>query len=244
MATDEKTSFDTLDDGWSDDELHVLFSAFDEVSASSELRETTLGKIGELRNTNGSASNLKAIAGGKRQKANGIRKGSSRAKRHAIRIGAIAACLVLALTGGVAYATPASYYEVSQGNTTITLGVNCFGLTISTESNDETGREIIESADLDNKPYEESISRTIENMEQREPAEPIEFGPQGGEHERIQPDGDDHANEPVSENAADRQSQDTGQMQGETGHQGAAGPEGDAPPNDGRDGGETVPPPK
>lgn len=199
MAIDENAR-KSYEGDFSDDELRDLFTAFDEVSASEQLQQETLAKIIASHDCSEPAPCIKAIPGGKPNDAVSInavkpRKQLVRAKWRAIRIAAIAACLALALTGGVAYATPATHYEVVQGTTTVTLGVNCFGLTVSAESNDEDGRRIVESADLGNIPYEESVSRTIEIMGQREPAEPIEFGPKGGDRERIDPQDDDRQTE-------------------------------------------------
>lgn len=194
MAIDENAR-NTYEDDFADDELRDLFTAFEDVSASEQLQQDTLAKIIASRDCSEPAPCIEAVPGGKSYDAAYAgtvkpRKRPIRAKWRAIRVAAVAACLVLALTGGVAYATPATHYEVVQGTTTVTLGVNCFGITISTESNDEDMRHVIESASLGNLPYEESVSRTIEIMEQHEPTEPIEFGPKGGDRERIEPQAD------------------------------------------------------
>ena len=194
-----------------DDELANLFAAFDDVSASDELQEATMARIlaaaGDkaiesapaetetslptetqipatiAANPPETPASIKAVAGDSQRKAD------RRAKWRAIRVAALAACLTLALTGGVAYATPATYYEVAQGQSTVTLGVNCFGVTVSAVADDETSREVVESADLCNVPYEESLARTIERMEEHDPTSPVEFGPRGGERETIEPRG-------------------------------------------------------
>lgn len=170
-----------------DDELCNLFSAFDEVSASDELKDATLARI--LKQD----EEVKAIRSGNSPST------SWRAKWHAIRVAAIAACLALALTGGVAYATPASFYDVVQDGATVTLGVNCFGITVSATSDDETGEELIGSTNLRGIPYEKSLARAIEAMEERNPDMPIEYGMRGEERETIPPaepaDGfDNHGN--------------------------------------------------
>ena len=183
-----------------DDELANLFAAFDDVSASDALQEATLARIrtmsGEADShaataagaTDTSAApgtaatpSFKAAAGGKPPQA------ARRAKWRAIRVAAIAACLALALTGGVAYATPVSYYEITQNTATVTLGVNCFGVTVSASSDNEEGQAIVESVDLCNMRYEDSLSRAIGKMEESNPEDAIEFGPRGGERETLQP---------------------------------------------------------
>lgn len=135
----------------------------------------------------GGASGFRASAGGKSPQA--IR----RAKWRTIRAAILAACLVLALTGGVAYATPVTYYEVTQDSTTVTLGVNCFGVTVSAVSDNAEGRAIVESTELCNMRYEDSLSRAIGQMEERDPEHAIEFGPLGGQRETLQPRGDRNA---------------------------------------------------
>ncbi len=211
-----------------DDELCNLFAAFDEVSASDELKDATLARIlgragdagegegddGPNADSNadsgtgcnagpnagsstapGTASGaaqaapvaqakgeVRAVAGGKTGKTG---KAARRAKWRAIRVAAIAACLVLALSGGIAYATPATYYEIEQDGTTITLGVNCFGITVDATSDSETGADIINSAALRNIPYEQALTHAIEAMGERNPDKPVEYGPRGGERETV-----------------------------------------------------------
>lgn len=144
-----------------------------------------------------------ATAGGKQARS------TRKAKWRAIRIGAIAACLALALTGGVAYATPAKYYDIEQGDTTVTLGVNVFGITVSATSPDDAGTGIIDATNLCNMPYEQSLERAIESFEQHDPTAPVAFGPQGGERTIVEP--------PNMQNA-----------QGTQGNQGAQNPQGEA----------------
>lgn len=196
-----------------DDELYSLFSALDGIKASDDLQNATLARIFALSGEGGfdaeaadpktpnafSASStpgasstpstpsaMKAFPGGKKT------AGSNRSKWRTIRVAAIAACLVMALSGGVAYATPAQYYEIAQNGSMITLGVNCFGITVSATADDDEGEQVIESTDLRGMPYEDSLAKAIETMGRSNPSEPIEYGPRGGEHETVpavQPDG-------------------------------------------------------
>ena len=233
-----------------DDEMRDLFSSFDEVSASDKLKEATLARVLALAAerdvtdeaeavSNSSTSpamlatvpaspattaGITAIAGAKASKATGPAK---RSKWRAIRVAAVAACLAMALGGSIAYATPASYYEVEQDGTTITLGVNCFGITVDATSDSNAGTEIIESTNLRNMPYEESLVHAIESMERRDPDKPVEYGPQGGEHEVANPQKSQGCSTPAN----DRQPQDESQPQGEP--QGESQPQGDSMPHDG-----------
>lgn len=157
----------TMEDELNDEELYDLFSAFDDVKASDELKTAALEHV--LQGAGGPAgqSEFTATAGGARKKS-GVRS-----KWRAMRVAAIAACLALALTGGAAYALPASYVTVAQGGASIELGVNRFGITVSATSDDEVGLEIVESAGLKNISYEDALARAYDLLAQRDPDEPI-----------------------------------------------------------------------
>ena len=185
----------TLDELELDNELCNLFDAFDEVCASDELQEATLARIfaevpamadncfdnqaPEEPACDGSSpsAQIKVIAGGK------PKSSTKKAKRRTFRVAAVAACLALSLGGGVAYAAPATYYEIEQGDARVTLGVNLFGITVSATADNDMARELVESSNLTNIPYEQSIARTIEQMQASNPDEPIEYGPRDGAHE-------------------------------------------------------------
>ena len=114
---------------------------------------------------------FKATAGGKAVSA----KARVKAKWRAVRVAAVAACLAMALTGGVAYATPTSFVTLAQDGATIELGVNWFGIAVSASSDDEAGMRAIEAADLRNVPYEEALSRAYESLESINPDKPVEL---------------------------------------------------------------------
>ncbi len=237
-----------------DDDMANLFAAFDEVRASDALVNATLARILGASEGDGegngeeaadpdsatvsaeasapaTAPAITAVKGGKPAQAT---KQTGRAKWRAIRVAAIAACLAMALTGGIAYATPASYYDITQNGTTVTLGVNCFGVTVSATSDDAAGDAIVQAADLCNVPYEESLARAIEQMEERDPEAPIEFGPQGGEHEvkRPQIQGDE-----PSIGAGNASGEPSG-VSNASGEPGGAGNAGNAPGDPGGGSGE------
>lgn len=244
MANDV-SKLDNFDEEFSDDEMSRLFSAFDEVSAPDDLKDATLARILEQDSSAedeslgaGSSSNekLEPISSQPsasldstlpaREKGNvseirpvakkGPSQVSRRAKWRAIRVAAIAACLTLALGGGIAYATPATYYDITQDNATITLGVNCFGITISATSDNEAGNELIASTDLRNIPYEESLTRAIEAMQKSEPDKSIEYGVQGGEHETVPSSGNVESPESHSD-VADKHGEEGGVGEPSTG---------------------------
>lgn len=195
------------------DELYGLFVAFDDVSASDELKAATLEKI--FAETAGDASGMAAkdIAGGVDEAADikattidtstieavpidnsagtlteespqlNIKpvtvdaggKSGRKAKWRAIRVAALAACLALALTGGIAYATPTSHVQVAQENTRISLGVNCFDIVVAADSEDEEGRAVLESTELCNLPREESVERAADSLETMRPEKPVQI---------------------------------------------------------------------
>lgn len=172
-----------------DAELTELFSAFDEVTTPDALKESTFEAI--------VSQNAPAAAGAatpehqadasstpKRQASARLRS-----KWRAFRIAAVAACLAFALTGGAAYAIPSSHVSIGQDGSSVELGVNVFGITVTADSNDEEGREIIEATDLLHKPFEESLALTYESIEQRHPDEEIRIGIDpgiGDQHQRLE----------------------------------------------------------
>ena len=127
-----------------DDEFESLFSAFDDVSASDALVASTIsavagsgsGSYADAGERSGSserdASSFVAVKGGKaaedRKPGTRGKSGASRdsgkrwrARLRAFRVAAIAACLALALTGGVAYAVPTSHVTVNASCSTGSL---------------------------------------------------------------------------------------------------------------------------
>lgn len=218
-----------------DDELVNLFAAFDEVGASDELKDATMARIGvsgeaapagEAAVGQASADSgkpeVKALAGGKHAKR------TRKAKWRAIRVAAVAACLTLALSGGVAYAVPVSYYDVQQDGSTLTLGVNAFGFTVSATSEGEVGDRLVSSTELCNMPYEESLSRAIGAMEELNPEAPIEYGPKGGERVTVEPQGsmsDGGSPEGAGLGAGSQGADDAANGAGETAQPGGGAPQ-------------------
>lgn len=161
----------TMDNKLHDDELYDLFSSFDDVSASDDLKATTLDCIEETR----ASMAFTAVTGGAQKKP------AKRSKWRVMKVAAVAACLTLALTGGAAYALPASHVTLSQDGSSVELGVNRFGITVSASSEDEAGREVVESVELRNVPYEEALERALDYMEERNPGLVVGFDVESGD---------------------------------------------------------------
>ena len=158
-----------------DDELRDLFSAFDDVSASDSLQASTLDFImssaaaaPETAEAEGTPSQVPAVTverGGKARVRNRWR---------AMRTAAVAACLALALTGGAAYAYPASTVVVTQGDTTIEMQVNVFGQVLSASANDRETQDLIDHMGLVNTQYADSVSRVSDSLKESNPKTPVE----------------------------------------------------------------------
>ena len=241
MAGNDETRW--LEDGESnglDAEFTDLFAAFDDVRASDDLVASTLSRVSEFGEENDRrqenakdipekavpehAASVSADAGKSGGKA-AVRK----ARFRAMRVAALAACLVLALTGGVAYAVPSSYVAVNQGDGGVELGVNVFGITVSARALDEAGERVVEAVDLLHKGYSESLDGAVAAMEGERPDEPVdvhvESGPQG-QRERLE-----EAGREVMERhgAASPQSEPSGSGQPQGAAPGAGQPQGVAP---------------
>lgn len=159
-----------------DDELmNELFSAFDDVSASDALKSSTLDFImgaaaaapvaGAEESVSEPTPEVAATPGGKPRK---------RARWQAMRVAAVAACFVLALTGGVAYGYPASTVLVTQGGTTVELHVNVFGQVLSASASDEETQELINQMGLVHTSFEDSVSRVSDSLKESNPKVPVE----------------------------------------------------------------------
>ena len=96
----------------------------------------------------------------------GKSKRGIRSRIRVVRIAAIAACLAFALTGGIAYATPTAHVQVGEGPSSIELGVNPFGITVSADSADEELNKRANEAPLRNKPYKESLDEALNLLDE------------------------------------------------------------------------------
>lgn len=162
-------------DDLADDELDGLFSAFDGMGASDALKAKTLGAIAALP-TAAAASTAVSQASAPvapvepapRPTAQAGGKAARKAMRSPFRfakVAAVAACVSAALVGGVAYAMPTSHVLLVQGDASIELGVNRFGMVISAESDNDAGRAIIDSNGLLHVSYEDALVRAAGAMD-------------------------------------------------------------------------------
>ena len=177
--TDEAKREDALDD----DALVSLFSAFDDIRAPSDLEDATIARILAMASepdadsvadeNSGTTVGDEADSGGKAPVIKVVSAGPSRQESHKkrwkrgriIRVAAIAACLAFALTGGLAYATPTAHVQVNEGGALIDIGVNCFGIAISAESDDADIQQQVNDAALCNKPYREALDGALSLLE-------------------------------------------------------------------------------
>lgn len=139
--------------------------------------EAKLAQVKEApENSNpASAQSFSAVEGAKSPQGKPSGTKARRAKKfRAIRIAAIAACLSLALVGGVAYATPTSHVQLSQGDASIELGVNRFGVVVSATSNDDAGRAVIEKGGLLNVSYDDALAHAADGLGKPTSDRPLE----------------------------------------------------------------------
>lgn len=170
-----------------DNELRELFSAFDDVSASDSLKSSTLDFIMAAAPTMPAASDASVaedeLPSNQQTQSPSVTatRGKKRvqSKWRAFRVAAVAACLALTLTGGVAYATPTSHVTLVQGDAVIELNVNCFGIAISASAND-AGQKLLDETGGLNVPYEDLVNRVSDSMKTSNPDVPVEVTVESG----------------------------------------------------------------
>lgn len=144
-------------DGMDDMEFVKLFSSLDSVTASEDLKKSTLEAIFASADTatettaQGAEPDAKVVKFPRNKRHHG-NHGS-----HTLRIAGIAACFALLSTVGTAYNMPTSFAEVDDGETNLTLGINSLGMTVSAESDSDKGKKLIEDSDVVNKNYRDSV---------------------------------------------------------------------------------------
>ena len=152
-------------------ELKELFSSFDDVTATDKLKERTLSYIfaelgeEEPEQAENETPQLAVVEG--------AAKSSVAPKRPASRWWLRAAAIVMAATlalGGVAYALPLSHVVVSQGETSVDLGVNVFGVTVSVSCEDSEMQALFDEADLRGRGYEEALENVLDTLDQHHAA--------------------------------------------------------------------------
>lgn len=151
-------------------ELKELFSSFDDVTATDELKERTLSYIfaeldeEEQEQAEDETPQLVVLEGAAK---------SSAAKRPARRWWLRAAAIVVAATlalSGVAYALPLSHVVISQDETSVDLGVNVFGVTVSVSCEDSEMQTLFDEADLRGRSYEEALENVLDTLDQHHAA--------------------------------------------------------------------------
>ena len=175
-------SKDTLED----EKLEALFASFKTVSASSDLIAKTLASIEAARAEEETIVSLEDA----REKQSKIKRASKRTIRttrtRVLRAVLVAATVAALSFGGVAYATPTAYVEVVVDETSIELGVNRFGYTVSAEATDEAGQEFLRENNVRNMSYEKSLEHIFDGHGEGQ-GEDISYSIDGGD-ERIQND--------------------------------------------------------
>lgn len=188
---------DAVDDELADDELVALFSSFDDVRASDELKAATLAMIfGETDNevadqadvdeadaedaeSNNTAPAFELLEGGladAAMHAEDVRAQAdltqhAQGRKHRTRgwwLRVAAAVLVVTLaTGGVAYAVPATHVVVSQDNMTVDLGINVFGQTVSVTASDDELQAIVDREGVRGENFEAAFNHVLFACEER-----------------------------------------------------------------------------
>jgi len=146
-----KNELNAIDDG-----LVNLFASFDEVKASDQLKEATLAKIFDQAEAVGNPRSVR------------IQPKTPFRLRKAWLVAA-AACLALALTGGAAWAIPSAHVQVSGDKSNLDLGINIFGIAVSTASDDAELLARAQNADVQNKPVEEALDKAFALIYECEP---------------------------------------------------------------------------
>ena len=153
MAADEH-----LDDGRSFEEL---FSSLDGITASDELKEGALSAIFAEMDAEEARAEFTVHEGGKTSHT------LPKAKpRHLGRVAAAVLVAILA-TGSVAYATPVQSISVTEGDESIELGVNVFGVAVRASADSEEIESLLDDAGIRGVGYEEAMGRAIDCLASR-----------------------------------------------------------------------------
>lgn len=179
-----------------DDEFAQLFASMDNITASDELKASTLDAIFsqmEAEETTRYEEHLSAqeTKGEQKQRpflslvtdatpqgdedtsvtaaAHATTTKAKHTKRDAkwkVRIAAALVAIALGVGSGIAYALPVSHVLVSVDDTTFDLGVNLFGTTVSATANNDAGKSAIASTEVHNVGYRDAMNRLLDKFEQ------------------------------------------------------------------------------
>ncbi|MBR3318426.1 MAG: hypothetical protein IKG21_11465 [Atopobiaceae bacterium] len=165
-----------------DADLLELFSGFDSIHAEDDLQAATLGVIfaqvddEEPATTEFGATGTTAkalidapmsqAASTKRSRRARQNNGDARA-RHLARprrrwVPAFVACLALVIVGIVSWFVPVTSVAVTQDDLSIVLGVNVYGVAVSTKGEGELDKRVIEKANAANARYEDALGKILD----------------------------------------------------------------------------------
>lgn len=152
-----------------DDELFAALFAqeFGRTLVSDELKASIVSQI-EATAAPAAPRHLKVVEGGA---APAPRRRSTRSfKLRFSRMAAAAALVLVAVSGGIALRAPTAFVSVSGPESTIQLGINVFGMTVSATSNDPAGQEMLSTVNVGNMGYEDSLRVLADMMGGANPA--------------------------------------------------------------------------
>jgi hypothetical protein len=74
------------------------------------------------------------------------------------------AIVLLVAGGGIAYSLPTAYVSVAGGNSTVRLGVNLFGVTVSATAEDAQGQAMLDEVNVNNLGYGDALRALATSM--------------------------------------------------------------------------------
>lgn len=80
---------------------------------------------------------------------------------------AVAAVAIIGTAGGVAYAVPSNHVQITEGDTTVEMGVNIFGVTVATTANTDEGKAVLDAVDVRDKGFEDAFGAIIDRLTSR-----------------------------------------------------------------------------
>lgn len=143
-----------------------LFSSLDSITASDDLKKSTLDAI--LSGAAGSDSGSGTVPAEIKQDTKVIQfsRGGKHGKRkpRTLRIAGLAACVALFGAGTFAYTMPIARASIDDGDTSLTLGINSLGMTVSADADSDKGKKLIAENDLTNKNYRDSVGEVATSI--------------------------------------------------------------------------------
>lgn len=162
-------------------ELQELFASLDTITASDDLKARTLDAIfGSLDEDEAEAKDENMATSPSRPYLRLVEDDplpqkpaqeislpthKPRTRGWKLRVAAAIVAVAIGIGGGAAYATPVSHTQVSMGDSTVDLGVNVFGMTVSAQSEDDEGRDMLKKASVHNMRLKDSVQRLVDMRE-------------------------------------------------------------------------------